>query len=204
MDIQERYIKILSKYVSKESDVTVLWHELENAYRQAFRKYHNLNHLAELLGYFDKFKDSIENTEEMVLAIYYHDYVYSIWKKDNEEKSVIKAIQVVQNLGFDKDRTQRISQLILCTKHHNGATNDENFLIDFDLAILGQSEEVYQEYALKIRKEYAKIPRIIYRKGRKKVLQHFLNKSSIYQTRVFKSTFEKQARANLSNELSHL
>ena len=140
----------------------------------------------------------------MQLAIYYHDYVYSIWKKDNEEQSALKAIQVLQDAGFNTDGIHRIDQLILCTKHHNGTSNDENLLIDFDLTILGQSEEVYHDYAVKIRKEYAKIPGIMYRKGRKKVLQHFLDKPNIYQTTLFKSTYEKQARANLSNELKCL
>lgn len=204
MDLKERYIKIFSKYVANESESTFLWKELEDAYNQSYRKYHNLNHLNELFGYYDKFSDFIENTEEIQIAIFYHDFIYSIWKKDNEEKSAIKAVQVLQDIGFDMDGIHRIDKLILCTKHHNGTSNDENLLIDFDLAILGQSEEAYQDYTQKIRKEYAKIPGILYRKGRKKVLQHFLDKSSIYQTTVFKSTFEKQARVNLSNELSSL
>ncbi|TMM52030.1 hypothetical protein FEE95_21710 [Maribacter algarum] len=204
MDLKERYAKIFSKYVLTENEVVALWNELAGTYGQKFRKYHNLGHLTELFAYFDKFKDEIENTEEMLLAIYYHDFIYSIWKKDNEEKSAIKATQVLQDLGFDEDRIQRIEALILCTKHHNGKSYDEKLLIDFDLAILGQSEEVYQDYARKIRKEYAKIPSIMYRKGRKKVLQHFLDKSTIYQTKGFQSAFEKQARANLSNELNTL
>ena len=204
MNLQERYFQIFSKYISNESDVAALWYELEDAYQQKFRKYHNLDHLTELLEYFNRFKDDIKNTEEVLLAIYYHDYIYSIWKKDNEEKSAIKAAQVVQDIGFDVDGIKRIEKLILCTKHHNGKSNDENFLIDFDLAILGQSEEAYQDYALKIRKEYSKIPGIIYSKGRKKVLKHFLDKPTIYQTQVFQSTYEKQARMNLSNELNTL
>lgn len=204
MDLKVRYTQILSKYATEESDVLALWKELEGAYQQAFRKYHNLNHLTELFGYYDKFKEHIENTEEMMLAIYYHDYVYSIWKKDNEEKSALKAAKVLHNVGYEADGIKRIEKLILCTKHHKGSSNDENFLIDFDLAILGQSEVVYQDYALRIRKEYAKIPGIMYRNGRKKVLHHFLSKTSIYQTTQFKSTFEQQARINLSNELMSL
>lgn len=204
MDLKERYTKIFAKYVPPENEVAALWNELAGAYGQKFRKYHNLGHLTELFAYFDKFKDEIENTEEMLLAIYYHDFIYSIWKKDNEEKSAIKATQVLQDIGFEVDGIQRIEALILCTKHHNGKSYDEKLLIDFDLAILGQPEEVYQDYARKIRKEYAKIPSIMYRKGRKKVLQHFLDRENIYQTALFKSSLEKQARTNLSHELQSL
>ncbi|MEK6155442.1 hypothetical protein WIW50_19450 [Flavobacteriaceae bacterium 3-367] len=204
MDLQERYIRILSKYLPEETEVIKLWKALKGVYRQTFRKYHNLNHLVELFSYYDIHKDVIEHEEEIMLAIYYHDYVYSVWKKDNEEKSAEKAVQVLQHIGYPEVGIDRIKELILCTKHHQGKSNDENYLIDFDLAILGQPEAMYDDYALKIRKEYVKIPHLLYRKGRKKVLQHFLSKDSIYQTEDFKSKFEARARTNLTNELNRL
>lgn len=204
MDLQEMFISLFFKYVSKESDLTRLWNELEEAYQEDFRKYHNLNHLEELFRYYEIYKSALKHPEEIALAIFYHDYVYNIWKKDNEDKSAIKATQVLKSIRYSIESIHRIEQLILATKHHNGASKDEKFLIDFDLAIIGKSEEEYKQYAINIRKEYAKVPSFMYRKGRKKVLQHFLDKKSIFQTTEFISKYEEQARRNLRTELNQL
>lgn len=96
MNLHEMFVKIISQYISDESDIAVLWNELESAYQQAFRKYHNLNHLEELFTHYNTHKNSIVHAEEMILAIFYHDYVYSIWKKDNEEKSAVKAAEILE------------------------------------------------------------------------------------------------------------
>ncbi len=40
------------------------------------------------------------------------------------------------------------------------------FLIDLDLSILGEKEEIYKEYSLNIRKEYAHYDESSYSKGR--------------------------------------
>ena len=77
-------------------------------------------------------------------------------------------------------------------------------MVDFDLAILGQSEYIYKNYTQLIREEYKLIPKIIYKTGRKKVLQHFIDKPFIYATDQFKALFETQAKKNLITELKSL
>jgi len=62
---------------------------------------------------------------------------------------------------------------------------------------------VYDQYKAAIRAEYRIYPDILYRKGRKKVLEHFLERDQIYYTSVFQAREEK-ARANLERELMGL
>ena len=203
MDLEARFTSALSNYTSS-SQLGSLWNQLAKAYGTPFRKYHNLNHLEEIFSYYDHYHHLIQNKETVVLAIFYHDFVYEVWKKNNEEESAKKAIELLQSINFPSVLLQSIEDLIICTKNHTGLSSDQNFMIDFDLAILGQSESVYKNYTQQIRKEYKIVPDLMYRKGRKKVLQYFLNKENIYQTDIFQSKYESQARINLHKELQEL
>jgi predicted metal-dependent HD superfamily phosphohydrolase len=105
-------------------------------------------------------------------------------------------------LGIDDVTTCFINEIILATKTHVPNENpDVNFFTDADLSVLGQSFEVYIKYYENIRKEYAWYPNIIYNRGRKKVLEHFLAMERIYKTDYFFDKFEKQARSNMAEEL---
>ncbi|HET7178254.1 MAG TPA: hypothetical protein VFI14_00955 [Chryseosolibacter sp.] len=52
-----------------------------------------------------------------------------------------------------------------------------------------------------MRREYSMYPDFLYRPGRRKVLQYFLDMERIFKTEEFASKFEKQARGNLEREL---
>jgi len=203
MDLKERFYIHLSKYTNTEK-VSLLWRHLVKSYTESHREYHNLNHLEELFNYFDHYQDSIQNKSAVALSIFYHDVVYQVWKKNNEQKSAEKAIEILQEIRFPYEDLKIIEDLIMCTKNHTSLTPDQGFMIDFDLAILGQKNDIYNIYSQQIRKEYKIVPELIYNKGRKQVLTHFLEKESIFQTSLFKSKYEIQARINLTKELDQL
>lgn len=203
MDLKERFYTLLNKYTSEE-ETSNLWNQVYLAYTQSHRKYHNLNHLKELFTYYDLHQSAIQNNVAVSFAIFYHDLAYEVLKNDNEEKSATKALLVLQQINFPPKELQIVEDLIICTKSHTSLTLDQGFMIDFDLAILGQTDTTYNIYTQQIRAKYKIIPTIIYKQGRKKVLQHFLDKENIFQTSTFKSQFEKQARINLTKELEQL
>jgi predicted metal-dependent HD superfamily phosphohydrolase len=131
--------------------------------------------------------------------------VYEIDRKDNEQRSATEADRKLNKLGVPPEKIERVHQEILATQHHQSdGDSDTRYLVDFDLAILGESPEKYENYSQQILKEYAQYPRHIYKRGRKKVLQHFLNLERIYQTEDFHSGFEQQARKNLEEEIESL
>lgn len=204
LNLEKRFNKLLLNYTTDDSLIHNLWTSLFNKYSEKHRSYHNLNHLNELFNYFDTFYECLENTKMVSFSIFYHDVIYNIWKKDNEEKSAIYAIKQLSQLPIFTNVLNGIEKQIIATKTHESKNSDTQFLIDFDLSILGQSKDIYIKYTQDIRKEYQLVPEILYKKGRKKVLQHFIEKEYIYKTPTFINLYEKQAKNNLLEELNNI
>lgn len=204
MTLEERFHKLLFQYSEKKELIDSLWNTINKKYSENHRAYHNLNHLEELFSYYDQYHNKLENPNTIAFSIFYHDVIYNIWKKDNEEKSGLFAIKELSQLFISSDILKTIKEQIIATKTHESKNIDTQFLIDFDLAVLGQSEEIYQKYTQSIRNEYKLVPEFMYKKGRVKVLQHFIDKPFIYKTSIFIDTYEKQAKKNLEKELNTL
>ena len=81
---------------------------------------------------------------------------------------------------------------------------DNAYLLDFDLSILGSDWDSYRNYTIQIRKEYKIYPDFMYKSGRKKVLQHFLERETLYFTEAYQVTHENRARENLKKELQEI
>lgn len=136
----------------------------------------------------------------LTLAAWLHDLIYDSKASDNEERSAEFAERLCEKLSIPEDRL--VASLILKTKTHDaGEDVDARVLIDADLAILGAGEPIYRDYAEKIRQEYAWVPEAEYRKGRRQVLENFLDRTTIYH---FLRHLEEPARRNLAAEISQL
>jgi predicted metal-dependent HD superfamily phosphohydrolase len=182
-----------------------LWTEVEKAYTSKARFYHNLDHLDQLLIELKACHELHSYWSEVVLAIVYHDIIYSIRRQDNEDRSADLAVSRLLELGWLPGKIELVRQLILATKGHIVSSLDLiNYFTDADLAILGKSAEMYQLYSAAIRKEYKIFPDFLYRKGRKKVLLHFLELPKIYKTAHFNVLYESQARLNIEWEINQL
>ena len=202
MTLKDRFYELLGNWTIDMDQISAQWQQLYKEYGATSRPYHNLGHLEEMFRYFDSYKEELLDANEVACAIFYHDIIYNIWSKNNELNSAELAKKFLLSIGLEPKKTDRIFGLIMATKNHVVEGNkDQSWMVDFDLGILGQSNESYKNYTQQIRKEYATVPNIMYKKGRKKVLQHFLDKESIYKTKAFQSKYESQARINLSNEL---
>ncbi|MTE26990.1 hypothetical protein F1003_08645 [Winogradskyella sp. ZXX205] len=160
-----------------------------------------------MLSQAEDFKSHIEDYDVLVFAIWYHDIIYKSTKKDNEVKSALFAKKALKSLNFNEKRIENIENLIISTKKHQIILdeNDDNaYLLDFDSSILGSDWKTYQNYTQQIRKEYKIYPEFMYKPGRKKVLQHFLERETLYFTEVYQDKFETQARENIIKELKLL
>lgn len=168
---------LTSRFTSDQSIINSLWDEIEKQYTLEIRHYHGLNHIHSMLLQAKKVKTVIANYDVFLFAIWYHDIIYKPTKKDNEEKSAILAIKRLKTLKIDEKSLNSIENLIVSTKKHNvilTQNNDNLYLLDIDLSILGTPWDTYKSYTKSIRKEYAIYPDFMYKKGRKQVLQHFL------------------------------
>lgn len=211
------YNQLLTKFRGLEGRWNKLWTEIgaDGSGKEAFdrllkmygekgREYHNFVHIAHVLRELDEVKE-LAADRQVELALWYHDAVYDTRAKDNEEKS---AELVGEEFGKTKVNAQLVEKsklLVLATKHQKSPeTHDEKLLVDIDLSILGRPEKEFDEYERDIRSEYAWVPEEQFRQGRKRILQSFLDRSTIYSTDFFRNKYELKARENLKRSLAQL
>ncbi|MFD2186027.1 hypothetical protein [Aquimarina celericrescens] len=203
--MKDVFTSLLSKYTNDSKLIELLWKEIENKYNKKNRYYHNLKHLEYLYQRLINVKDQITDWDMVLFALFYHDYVYNVLKKDNEQQSAVKAEAILRALGIENDRVELCKEIILATKSHTISKNEDiNFFTDADLSILGSDWENYKVYFKNVRKEYKYYPAFMYSKGRIKVLEHFLNMPKIFKTEHFYQKFEAQAKKNMKREIDFL
>ncbi len=196
---------LASGYTNNFEIIDALWTELEKSYTTKNRYYHNLNHLEYMLDKAFRYQEKLGDQDTVLFSIFYHDIVYDTKRRDNEQESADIAQDRLTKLSIPTDKIAKCQIQIIATKYHEcKGDNDTKYLLDFDLAILGDTPENYENYTKKIRKEYSIFPDFLYKRGRKKVLQHFLNMNSIFKTPEFIEKYETQARKNLTTELQKL
>ncbi|MFC4818333.1 hypothetical protein [Flavobacterium sp. GCM10023249] len=203
MNLEELFLNLLAKIGFSDAESAAKWKELHKAYSAKSRYYHNLKHLQEMIACFKNYRDLLQHPDEVLYAIFYHDYIYKTTKKNNELRSAQYAISILPtDSSLDKNR---VFNLILSTKDHQCSNNDdEKWLIDFDLRILAKEWDDYLLYAQQIRREYRIYPDFMYKPGRKKALAHFLTNPFIFQTETFQSLYETKARENIQHEIAYL
>jgi len=177
----------------------VLFPTLQAAYNAPERYYHTLAHIGFCLQALDGVWDECEHPEEIEVALWFHDAVYDPQAQDNEARSAAWAGDVLRESEINPDAIARVENLILATAHKDPPTSpDQAWIIDIDLAILGQPETLFAEYDAAIRREYAWVGDEAYRVGRTAVLDRFLARPTIYRTSIFQQQYEAQARKNLT------
>lgn len=179
-----------------------IFRDLEIRYSEPHRAYHNLKHIEQML---DAANQNNIHNPSILLAIWFHDVIYHPSRNGNERRSARLLHKVLHKTRVKKDMLSEASRLILLTERHITKEADINgrCLLDLDLLVLGSNRAEYIEYARKIRKEYHMFPDVLFKNGRRKVLNHFLAKDNIYHTKPFEN-LEIIARRNLQHELQDL
>jgi len=143
------------------------------------------------------------HSDELELAIWFHDAVYDVRACDNEDESAKFFAKMFE--GFiSKDMIEDVMNLIMVAAHGQivAVTPEEKLLVDLDLLILSADKNRYDRYAKEIRQEYQDVSSDEYREGRQRFLEQFLQKT-IYRTDFFKE-FNSFAIANLQREIRGL
>jgi len=178
---------------------------LIKAHAEPHRAYHTLDHIAACLRHLDDVREQAERADEIEMALWFHDAIYQPFSATNEEDSAEWAADWLQERGLDKIAFGRIADHILDTKSHKTpASLDGQLMLDIDLSILGTPLPIYDQFEVDVRREYRRVPRFIFRKKRKAILEGFLAREAIYGTAYFHDKLESQARVNLSRAISNL
>jgi len=201
--LAQTFLELIAKYTEDAAYSAKCWEEIEKAYTKKNRHYHNLSHLENMYQGFVAAKGLIKEPDTMLFALFYHDIVYKVTKSDNEHQSALFFKKQIIKTSFP--RIEATMHQIEITKSHEITLDpDANLFLDLDLSILGHPWEAYLTYSRNIRKEYQRYPDFMYKKGRKKVLQHFLQANTIFKTLFFQDLYEDTARENLKRELELL
>lgn len=202
-DLREVWTRPASKYSDDESLISRLYHELVSHYSEPLLYYHNLDHILALLQLYFQFESDLQKPDVVLFSIFYHDVVYAAGRSDNEYQSSLVAKRALEQLGAPSTVTEDVQLYILATRNHQlpaDAHADLKFFIDFDLSILAAPREAYQEYVLKVRKEYGQISVEQFAQGRAAFLQLMLQQEHIFYTMSFRVK-EETARKNMQWEL---
>ena len=182
-------------------DAPAIHARLMAAWQEPQRGYHALQHLVECLEWLDlaAAETEVPNREVIELAIWFHDAVYDPQAADNEERSAEMACE-----SLNEAIATEVRRLIEVTKTHRAACDDERWMVDIDLAILGAETGRFDEYERQIRAEYAWVPKAVYREKRAEILRSFLEREKLFQTAFFRERLETRARENLRRLIESL
>ncbi len=181
------------------------WAAVVRAWGEPHRRYHDLAHLAAVLGIVDRLADDAPDPDAVRLAAWYHDVVYDPQRSDNEAVSAGRARAGLRGLVPD-ERIAEVERLVLLTAGHAVDPGDANgaVLCDADLAVLASPPEAYAAYASAVREEYGHVPDDLFTAGRIAVLEQLLALPRLYRLPAVAGTWEPRARANMAAELSLL
>jgi predicted metal-dependent HD superfamily phosphohydrolase len=180
------------------------WAAVVAAWSEPHRRYHDLGHLAAVLGVIGHLAPDAPDPDAVRLAAWYHDVVYDPQRTDNEEVSAARARAGLRGLVPD-ERVEEVARLVLLTATHAPEPGDVNgaALCDADLAVLAGPPAAYAGYASAVRAEYGHLSDEVFTAGRIAVLEHLLALPRLYRLPAV-ADWEPRARANLAAELALL
>lgn len=181
------------------------WAAVVAAWSQPHRRYHDLAHLAAVLGLVAQLAGAARDPAAVRLAAWYHDVVYDPRRGDNEQASAERARAGLRGLVPDR-RVDEVARLVLLTAGHDPAPDDPDgaVLCDADLAVLAGPPEAYAAYASAVRAEYGHLSDAEFTAGRTAVLEQLLALPALYRLPALAAEWAPRARANLAAELSLL
>ena len=181
--------------------------EILTQYRQPGRAYHTLSHALRVLSDVKKFAHwwGVDDYGATQLAALLHDVVYDTHSGENEAQSAEFTLRWGQALGIAPDIYAKAAEMIRATQSHApSASADTRLLLDADLLILASPPDDYETYRRAIRREYGWVAEADWIAGRRRVLEHFLERERIYQTLPLQDALESPARDNIRRELAGL
>jgi predicted metal-dependent HD superfamily phosphohydrolase len=181
-----------------------VYEDLSTRYGEPHRCYHTLAHVDACLVWLDWFCASAEHPEEVELALWFHDAVYAVEGRGNEQRSAALARDALTGLGIDAAVVERVARHIEATETHVAASGDAALVVDLDLTVLGARPRDFDAFERRIRHEYAHVPECAFRMARRGILEGFLARPEIYTVPVIRAELEAKARANLARRIGEL
>ncbi len=204
-DLKLVFTGLITQYPGAGRVFDPYWKEIVDAYQEEKRCYHNLDHLNYIYRKLEECTQKAENREAVLFALFYHDLIYDIPNNNNEARSAETGAMRMTGLGLGRSTIDLCVKHILATRDHRKSDNpDTDLFCDADIAILGESGPVYDDYCRKVRREYFEFSEEEFARGRSAEIQKLLEMEQIFKTQHFHDRYEKAARRNLATEIEKL
>ncbi len=201
--------------------------ELAAAMEARGRYYHTTKHLAQLWRRHRRHAaaegfDGPEIEKLIACAIAYHDSVYDMKRRDNEDRSADYWLAASHDADLPERDKDWVAGTIRATADHmayhpafdvehpprgNGAVLRERarvWVLDLDLTPLGETVENFDHNTACLRREAAQISDPDWRKGQKHFLTGLLDAPRIYRTPTLHEIYEDAARDNIKRLLARI
>lgn len=198
---------------ASEADVRAVGQRLLDRWDEPGRHFHNMRHLADVLGRVDELSQETHDPDLVRLAAWYHGAVFSARVHplqparggEDETASAHLALAELEDLGVPSDRARRVAGLVNALARHapDPADFDGAVLCDADLAVLAAEPQRYKEYLRAVRAEYEHIPVAEYVRTRIAIVTRLLGRETLFSSPLG-SAWEEPARQNLTAELQRL
>jgi len=171
--------------------------ELTRRYNEPHRHYHNIEHIAFMLH----LGRDLHLTDEQTLAIWFHDAVYDVHSKTNEEDSAALAVELLTADGYPPEKIDLVERMVLDTKAHRPTIEPSQLVVDLDLAPLGLPWDQFAANTEKIHREFCELPVAQVDADRRRFFEAMLATDRIFSS-SWGSTLEAQARQNLARSIA--
>ena len=201
--LQDEWTKLCTALGVEAAYAGQLWTHLTEAYGEAQRHYHTLDHITVVIADADRLRDRFIHPDAALLALFFHDVVYDPTRRDNEARSADK-LDAWLGRRLDAGVLTACRRAIEATASHASLDDsDIDLILDIDMAILGAPRDAYLRYAEGVAREYLPVYGLdAYAAGRVKLfLDPTLARGPLYLTEPF-AALEGQARANMAEELA--
>src|SRR5207244_1130277 len=147
--LADRWQRLLCRLGASAGAADAAFADLSRRYADPARCYHDLGHIAAVLGMIDDLCAPAASAPALELAAWLHDVIYDPRRPDNEARSAEYARALGAALGLPAALTEEAARLILLTRTHEAGDEDEagRSLLDADLAVLGAAPAEYDRYA---------------------------------------------------------
>ena len=190
-ELTARWQRLAPQWGAPTEIVDAVYGDVVTRYGEPHRRYHTLEHIAEVLAAVDELDGGVE----VEWAAWLHDVIYDVRAADSEARSAGYAGEVLAQLRAPDDVIREVQRLIELSATHAVVGGDKHgaVFVEADLAILSSPAERYDRYARDVRGEYGHIDDAGWRTGRRAVLESLLSRVT-----------DERARSNLTRELSAL
>lgn len=188
---------------------------LVRGWSEPHRRYHTLEHLAEVLAALGDLEDagavSPEGARVARVAAWYHDLAYDPRAEpgSNEHRSAQLARDHLHRLGVATPVVDAVEEAVLLTVDHAAGTRRGSAepqvlhaFQDADLWILAAPPDRFDAYCAQVREEYAHVPPATYAAARAAILRRLVA-GTVYRTAPAQA-WTPRARDNVGRELARL